>query len=649
MAGGRVEGRAASATLAGFVVWLLAPAPAIAQSIVVRVGDPPTAVVPGDTVDVPVVVDMSGAGGLDIASLTFDLAWDPARLTYVSSTPGAFGTVLINDANAGTGSLVVSMISAVGATTTFTVVTVRYVAALTQGNALISINVTDAGDALGGSILGSVSGRPLDLCVGTTGPLGDVNADDAVDIIDAQQVARFAVGLTGPPDPARATSHGDVTEDSKVDVIDAQQIARYSVGLPTPAAPNLASLIPGGCPARPRPAAPTTSTITAGASCIVADGASTSAITVQLKDANGVDLTQGGDTVTLSTTAGTLGPVVDNGDGTYTSTPTSSPTRAVATVTGTVNSDAITDDATVAWPDSLAVEPAAPSLLAGDTLRLTATRIVVAGAVPVCRGDLNNDGVVGNADDVILKADLGRTDMPPSDLNRDGVVDAADEAILLGNLGARFDTLAWSSANAAVATVDRTGLVTGVAAGTADITGTTLGVSGTVTATVTVVATVTHLLQARHYTTAPLTDAEADAILADATLVLQAADEPGDVACDVEMVRNGPVTAFTEGNGEINTQADFSFINSLAGNIKVVNVITWCGSVNPSIIGCASQPGSSFVVERYTANQEGILWAHEFGHNKGLPHRSGTNLLMNASIGPTNKVINSTECNAYRN
>ncbi|MCH7533404.1 MAG: DUF2341 domain-containing protein, partial [Gemmatimonadetes bacterium] len=89
------------------------------------------------------------------------------------------------------------------------------------------------------------------------------------------------------------------------------------------------------------------STITASPTSISADGASISTITVQLKDANGNNLTTGGDAVILATTLGTLSGVTDNGDGTYTDQLTAGTTTGTATVTGTVNAAAITDNATV--------------------------------------------------------------------------------------------------------------------------------------------------------------------------------------------------------------------------------------------------------------------------------------------------------------
>ncbi len=244
----RASARVVGAVGMAICALALGVAPARAQSIVVRVGNPPNAVVPGDPVSIPIVVDMSAAGTQNIASLQFTLTWDATRLTHVASTAGPFGSVFFNENNVATGSLVVAMFNATGTTTTFTVATVDYTAGTVSGNTPLSVSLTAAGDELGNDILSLVTGAPLTLCVGTTGPLGDVNVDNLVNILDSQQIARFSVGLPAPPDPARAASHGDVTEDGVTNIIDAQQIAAFSVGLATPSAPNIGVLLPGGCP-----------------------------------------------------------------------------------------------------------------------------------------------------------------------------------------------------------------------------------------------------------------------------------------------------------------------------------------------------------------------------------------------------------------
>ncbi len=129
----------------------------------------------------------------------------------------------------------------------------------------------------------------------------------------------------------------------------------------------------------PGPASGATSTITAAPGTIVADGTSTSTITVHLKDASGIPLTSGGDDVELSASNGTLAPAAplkatDNHDGTYTATLTSPASAGSASITGTVNGATITHTTTVnfsAGPPG-AADPttstitAAPTTIVGD-------------------------------------------------------------------------------------------------------------------------------------------------------------------------------------------------------------------------------------------------------------------------------------------
>jgi len=133
----------------------------------------------------------------------------------------------------------------------------------------------------------------------------------------------------------------------------------------------------------PGPASAATSTITASPTSITADGVSASTITVQLKDANGADLTTGGDVATLSTTLGSLSPVTDNGDGSYTARLTSiAGGRAI--VTGTVNGNLIADDAAVDFgvgkPAALVFTVQPSDVIAGGTIVPAAqVRVVDAG------------------------------------------------------------------------------------------------------------------------------------------------------------------------------------------------------------------------------------------------------------------------------
>jgi hypothetical protein len=113
----------------------------------------------------------------------------------------------------------------------------------------------------------------------------------------------------------------------------------------------------------PGPASGATSQITASPTSIPANGTSTSTITVALRDAAGSPLTSGGDAVALTTTAGTLSAVSDNGNGTYTATLTAPSTAGSATVSGTVNTETISDTAEVTFTP---VAPVATRLVFGQ-------------------------------------------------------------------------------------------------------------------------------------------------------------------------------------------------------------------------------------------------------------------------------------------
>lgn len=160
-------------------------------------------------------------------------------------------------------------------------------------------------------------------------------------------------------------------------------------------------------------------------------------------------------------------------------------------------------------------------------------------------------------------------------------------------------------------------------------------------------STVVHDFVVSRHTTAKLTDAEADIILAQATEILAKGDSPDDVPCPVKLLRNGPVATFTAGTGTIATQRQFDEVLAQPGSIHVVIAITYCGRPGAGIIGCAPVPGGDLAVVRYDVGIEGVLWVHEFGHNQGLSHRKGAVNVMHPYATPTSRGVNATECAAY--
>jgi hypothetical protein len=157
------------------------------------------------------------------------------------------------------------------------------------------------------------------------------------------------------------------------------------------------------------------------------------------------------------------------------------------------------------------------------------------------------------------------------------------------------------------------------------------------------------------FTTSILTNADADRILADATRVLSQKDGPSDIACGAKFVRNEENVLVTNvpANGIINSPTDLDLILvSIPGNAKritVVNQINYCSGFKPNIIGCSRQ-GTSQAVVRYIAAQEGILWAHEYGHTRGLPDLplTSSTSVMNGTIGANRLQVTNGECASFR-
>ncbi len=152
--------------------------------------------------------------------------------------------------------------------------------------------------------------------------LGSVTS--VIDNNDGSYSARLTSGLTAGLALVTATLNGNLIADT-ADVAFIASVAD--------AATSRLTVIPGS---------------------IIADGVSTTIITVQLKDRSGANLVQGGDTVTLNATLGSLAAVVDNGDGTYSATLTSATSTGISTITGNVNGRSITSNVAVTFAAGIA-------------------------------------------------------------------------------------------------------------------------------------------------------------------------------------------------------------------------------------------------------------------------------------------------------
>ncbi|MFC5477715.1 hypothetical protein [Massilia suwonensis] len=155
----------------------------------------------------------------------------------------------------------------------------------------------------------------------------------------------------------------------------------------------------------------------------------------------------------------------------------------------------------------------------------------------------------------------------------------------------------------------------------------------------------------QRHSSVPLSDADADRILGDMGTILQSDDSAADVATPLRFVRNGPVQLLPANiPAAIQTEADLLALLNAGSGVKIVDAIRWCGGPGGSIIGCApvGSPTVNLAAVRFTENQEGLIWVHEYGHNAGLPHRTDDlRAVMYPSVGTDHNVVNAAESASF--
>jgi hypothetical protein len=158
----------------------------------------------------------------------------------------------------------------------------------------------------------------------------------------------------------------------------------------------------------------------------------------------------------------------------------------------------------------------------------------------------------------------------------------------------------------------------------------------------------------RHKSVA-LTNDDADKILAEASKALR--------KCNVVFKRQGAVGTFNSSKtpAHIETAADRDAVNKESFDIKVVAFpIDFC-RVSQMHQGCAWDPPPSparqlpqrrsiIVTDLTVPKIAGRVWAHEFGHRTGLPHRTEKTALMACSVpmGSESGELNEHECKCFR-
>lgn len=147
----------------------------------------------------------------------------------------------------------------------------------------------------------------------------------------------------------------------------------------------------------------------------------------------------------------------------------------------------------------------------------------------------------------------------------------------------------------------------------------------------------------------PLSGDFVDEVFSTATELLNRVDfECPDVGCPVTFSRSGPITTFDLGSSILTTEGQLDEVFDIDADIKVVTAMVGvCGipaNDNMTIVlGCAFTSGSVVIV----SDADPDVWAHEWGHVQGLPHRDTCpRNLMHSFELRTNAIIRS-ECDAF--
>lgn len=217
------------------------PSPAAAQTVAFSVGGSLSAVI-GDTIAVPVYVDMRAAGGARLGSYALRISWDPQVLSFVDVSPGSFGRPVANTDSVYTGVILIGGVSAAGLDGVFDVFQLRFI--VYGASSPLDLTVFDA--AAAGSLADLT---PLVTAASGTfceaaGRWGDLDRDGAANSRDALAILSNLVAI--PVDTSFVVALGDADGDGLVNSRDALIILSYGVGLDV-TGQRILTIAPGAC------------------------------------------------------------------------------------------------------------------------------------------------------------------------------------------------------------------------------------------------------------------------------------------------------------------------------------------------------------------------------------------------------------------
>jgi len=210
---------------------LFAATSAAAQTVVVGPGAGAVAAVPGETFTVPVVADMTNAGGASLGSISGRLLWRPGTVKFLGASAGTAGTPTLNpDTTAGV--LHFALANPAGASGTPVLLTATFQATGAAGDTMTLRTAVDELSAAGtfANLLPITMATDAPLCI-AGGLWGDIDNSGTITSFDALLIVTQAVGIPITP---LTVANGDVDGDGKVNTRDALGVLSEVVGLQTP-------------------------------------------------------------------------------------------------------------------------------------------------------------------------------------------------------------------------------------------------------------------------------------------------------------------------------------------------------------------------------------------------------------------------------
>jgi hypothetical protein len=146
---------------------------------------------------------------------------------------------------------------------------------------------------------------------------------------------------------------------------------------------------------------------------------------------------------------------------------------------------------------------------------------------------------------------------------------------------------------------------------------------------------------------------DADRIVQSASRLFEQKDALGHLMCALKFQRWNNVLDVRGVESKIENKTDLDRISAMPALVKIVTKISFCDGKFGSFAGCTSQDPTrhdryNIIIVRVLPPLEGILFAHEYGHLKGLYHVERPQAVMRRQLSADMTRVDACECAFHR-